>query len=298
MNLFDELVNEALRNRAELAPLRVVVEKELLHHEILLALSRSGLLHGLTFIGGTCLRACYGSSRLSEDLDFTGGSEFSRDSLTDLGKILVQTLGSKYGLPISVTEPRKIREGNVDTWKVKIQTRLDHDMMPAQRINIDICRVPSYDHHPALLRHDYGVDLGTSGLIVQAQSREEILADKIVALALRPNRLKNRDIWDIGWLKQRTINLPVELLKKKLTDREVSADTFGNALKSRRKLLASPETRNQFTQEMRRFLSPKIAAETVENSDFWNYLVRIVDEECTSALRAIDSKSTPPPFQM
>lgn len=35
---------------------------------------------------------------------------------------------------------------------------------------------------------------GTAGLILQAQSREEILADKIIALAFRENRLKNRDL--------------------------------------------------------------------------------------------------------
>jgi hypothetical protein len=38
--------------------------------------SESGLLTGLTFIGGTCLRACYGSARLSKDLDFIGGHGF------------------------------------------------------------------------------------------------------------------------------------------------------------------------------------------------------------------------------
>lgn len=73
MNLFDQLVNEALDNNTELTQLRIVVEKELLHHDILLALSESGMLEKLCFIGGTCLRACYGSNRLSEDLDFTGG---------------------------------------------------------------------------------------------------------------------------------------------------------------------------------------------------------------------------------
>lgn len=31
MSLFDELVDEALKNQQNLAPLRVVVEKELLH---------------------------------------------------------------------------------------------------------------------------------------------------------------------------------------------------------------------------------------------------------------------------
>ena len=80
MSLFDQVVNEALRSRAELTSLRPVVEKELLHHDILREMSEAGLLRWLIFIRGTCLRACYGSSRLSEDLDFTGGSDFQRSA--------------------------------------------------------------------------------------------------------------------------------------------------------------------------------------------------------------------------
>lgn len=80
MNLFDQLVNEALRNQSNLSPLRIVVEKELLHHDILLTLSKNQLLTNLTFIGGTCIRACYGGARLSEDLYFTGGQDFSSSS--------------------------------------------------------------------------------------------------------------------------------------------------------------------------------------------------------------------------
>ena len=48
-----------------------------------------GLLLRLTFIGGTCLRACYGSHRLSEDLDFTGGADFDRMTLGGLGPLLL-----------------------------------------------------------------------------------------------------------------------------------------------------------------------------------------------------------------
>ena len=98
MSLFDELVDEALNNMQELAPLRVVVEKELLHHDILRVLSGARLLTQLTFIGGTCLRACYVSSRLSEDLDFTGGAHFTRDQLASFSTILIQSLKAKYGL--------------------------------------------------------------------------------------------------------------------------------------------------------------------------------------------------------
>ena len=60
MNLFDALVDTALNNNSDLASLRVVVEKEILHHDILRILSGAGSLKRLTFMGGTCLRACYG----------------------------------------------------------------------------------------------------------------------------------------------------------------------------------------------------------------------------------------------
>jgi putative effector of murein hydrolase len=53
-----------------------------------------------------------------------------------------------------------------------------------------------------LLLNLYGVDMSTSGLIVQAQSREKIFADKLVAFALRPNRIRNSNLWDIAWLHQ------------------------------------------------------------------------------------------------
>ncbi len=59
MSLFDQLVDEALKSRADLSTLRPVVEKELLHHDILRELGEAGeagLLAGLTFIGGAVTR--------------------------------------------------------------------------------------------------------------------------------------------------------------------------------------------------------------------------------------------------
>jgi hypothetical protein len=43
MSLFDQLVEDALNNTQDLALLRIVVEKELLHHEILRILSEAAL---------------------------------------------------------------------------------------------------------------------------------------------------------------------------------------------------------------------------------------------------------------
>ena len=56
MNLFDSLVDSALASQPSLSALRPVVEKEILHRDILREMSVAGLLEGLTFIGGTCLR--------------------------------------------------------------------------------------------------------------------------------------------------------------------------------------------------------------------------------------------------
>jgi len=69
-------------------PMLPVIEKELLHYEILDDMDRHGFLGRLVFQGGTCLRLCYGSERYSEDLDFAGGPDFQADDLAGLGKIL------------------------------------------------------------------------------------------------------------------------------------------------------------------------------------------------------------------
>jgi predicted nucleotidyltransferase component of viral defense system len=281
MSLFEQLVAAAVENQRDLAPLQVVVGKELLHHDIIREMCKAGLLKQLTFIGGTCLRACYGSNQLSEDLDFTGGNDFTRESLVSLASVLTRQLKVKYDLLVEVDEP--IREsGNVDTWKLKVVTRPDQPGLPTQRIHIDICAVPSYDRHPMVLRNHYGVDMGTSGLIIQAQSREEILADKMVAFALRPNRLKNRDLWDIGWLKQQNITLPVNLVWKKVADRHHDTTEFINLLSERvNVLLEDPMVHRNFVDEMKRFLPPGVVADTVEKDEFWIYLRTLVQEEAS-----------------
>jgi predicted nucleotidyltransferase component of viral defense system len=287
VSLFDELVDEALRSRGDLSSLRPVVEKELLHHDILREMSEAGLLAGLTFIGGTCLRACYGSPRLSEDLDFTGGSLFERGDLAELGSILTERLRTRYGLPVRVSEPVKTG-GNVSTWKLVIETRPGQRHLPAQRIHLDICAIPSHDPHPMMLRMLYGIDLGTSGLILQAQSREEILADKIIAVALRENRLKNRDLWDIAWLTQQGVELPAHLIPLKIRDHKREAADFITLLEERLATLnTQPEIRAAFMKEMRRFLPAAIVRDTLEQDSYWAYLTRVVTELGRSAVAAL-----------
>jgi predicted nucleotidyltransferase component of viral defense system len=298
MSLFDELVDEALNNKQEVARLRVVVEKELLHHDILRVLSGAGLLTQLTFIGGTCLRACYGSNRLSEDLDFTGGSDFTRDQLAAMSNILIESLKAKYGLEINVTDPVR-EEGNVSTWKLKVQTRPGRKDIPAQRINIDVCAIPSYQPRPMALLNPYGVEMGTSGLILQAQSREEIFADKLVAFALRPNRLKNRDLWDIAWLHQQQIKPALDLIKNKLNDHHAQTDVYLNAFAERSASLNKDlEIAKEFRKEMARFLPNETVKETVNSEKFWEYLSNLLESYHLQLMKTLEGKDKSPEFKM
>ena len=278
MNLFDQLVNEALKNKSELSSLRNVVEKELLHHDILRTLSQNKLLTNLTFIGGTCLRTCYGSVRLSEDLDFTGGSDFSRTNLTNMGRTLVESLQEKYGLKVSVTEPIHDKK-NVDTWKIKVETSPGQKHLPSQRINIDICAIPSYEKQPMLLINPYGIDMGTNGLIIQAQTREEIFIDKLLAFALRPNRLKYRDLWDIIWLHQHGLKLKLELLPHKLQDRSLTEQFFLHEFQQRKsQLTEDKKLANEFVKEMQRFLPTEQMDKIIEQENFWGFVVFLMND--------------------
>ena len=287
MNLFDRLVEEAMRASPELTSVRAVVEKELLHHDILREMNAAGLLAGMTFIGGTCLRACYGSPRLSEDLDFTGGQDFTRQTLGSLASVLIARLEKKYSLKVQVAEPMKETLG-VDTWKMTLLTHPERKDLPPQRIHIDICAVPSHISRPMMLRNFYGIDMGTSGLIIRAQSREEILADKLIALAFRPNRIKNRDLWDILWLKQQGIEMPSALIPVKIADHRREELEFMDQIRLRSASLgADPSVRMAFIDEMRRFLPAKTVAATLEKEDFWAYLTALIQEEGRQAIAAV-----------
>lgn len=137
------------------------------------------------------------------------------------------------------------------------------------------------------------------GLIIQAESRAEIFANKLVALALRPNRLKNRDLWDIAWLHQQAVDLPLELVVKKIADHKRSQNEFFTLLQQRsQQLQVDPSLQSDFEYEMRRFLPPDIAKRTVENPQFWVYVRNTAVEESQQVLHFLGQGAAPNPFPM
>ncbi len=121
--------------------------------------------------------------------------------------------------------------------------------------------------------------MGTSGLIIQAQSREEIYTDKLLAFAFRPNRIKYRDLWDTVWLHGQGLKPRLELTPDKLKDQNYTMDYFLNLFDERKKLLTSKgEMAAEFKQEMRRFLSGEQINKTLEQENLWAFVTYLIED--------------------
>ena len=123
------------------------------------------------------------------------------------------------------------------------------------------------------------MEMGASGLIVQAESREETFVDKVVALALRPNRSKNPDLWDMAWLYRRDVKPAIDLLAFKLKDHRSDPQAFLRVPDARvHSLGADPKVAAEFWQDMSRFLPVHFMIPKVEHGRFWDFLGGLRDE--------------------
>ena len=107
-----------------------------------------------------------------------------------------------------------------------------------------------------------------------AESLEELLCDKLIALAFSPNRVKNRDLWDIFFLDRRNIALSRELLHQKLADRKIAHEDF--TVHYRNRLLEIQDQQKDFLFELRRFLSPQVFDDTLTGSAWWEWFLSML----------------------
>lgn len=258
---FDELLALAEREAGGPdVPTRATIVKELLHYDILLALSRSEMGRRLVFQGGTALRLCYGGQRYSEDLDFVCGSDATEPfELGEVVDLLAQHVTRRYGLAIDVKLPGVDRQFSgeelvVKRWTVSIDVP---GFVARQRIHVEVCNVPAYDPKPTLLqpRYDFLADV-YSDIALPVESLEEITADKVVALLGR-NHLKARDIWDLRWLDQRGVSIDPALVRAKLDDYGLQ-DVEARCEQAIARLRAD-DAPVRFREEMVRFVTPSVA---------------------------------------
>lgn len=290
--MLTKLVQEAIKANPQFAGLDPVIEKEILHFDILDVLAQEGFLHQLTFIGGTSLRLCYNSNRLSEDLDFTGGCNFVASDFNGLAEKLETHLSNKYGLEVYAREPQHLNK-DTSTWKVTLETRPNRPDLPAQKMHLDISAYDSFDSNKLPVINHYGIASPIEGLLIPVESKEELLADKMLAFAYRERRIKPRDVWDIVWLKQQAIEISASLVMKKLAMRsKAKPDFIAKINKHAVWLKEERQVKKDFMQEMLRFLPQEVTSRTLANPDFYPYLVSTIENECRTLERLLTNSTT------
>ena len=298
---FDELVAKAL-TEGNVAHMRPVVEKELLHYDILFSLEKEGMLDDLTFQGGTSLRLCHGENRFSEDLDFAGGKEFSAAQLTKMKECIETYIGSRYGLEVTVKEPNQLKKDpkytdlKVDKWQIAVVTAPERKGMPKQKIKLEVTNVPAYTREPLSMGANYDfLPDGYGDTLVMIETLDEIMADKLVSLPATQNYVRNRDIWDLSWLNQQKAQIREDLVQQKLNDYgiegyEAMLDTMIGRIPE---IVAG----DPFKDEMRRFTPSNVYERTLGQEKFQQFLIANV----TKTLKELQSRiagETLPEFLM
>lgn len=288
---FNELVDLAMSNPG-LSAMRPVVEKELLHYEIFQALNAEGLLKDLVFQGGTSLRLCRGSDRFSEDLDFAGGTDFSADSMEKIKVCVEKRIGARFGLNVVVNnKPGKVaaagtKHVRIDKWWIAIETMPENPAMPRQRIKLEIANIPAYTRELMPLRANYDVREGMPAVLVNAESLDEIMADKVLAFptSLLDNqgrpvgrdsaKIRHRDIWDLAWMAGRGAKLVPQFVFDKIKDYGVSdyPTLLDAAIEEIPSIIKSP----QFKAQMTRFVDSSTIGRTLEVAGYDDFLAKTV----------------------
>ncbi|MET4694388.1 nucleotidyl transferase AbiEii/AbiGii toxin family protein [Endozoicomonas lisbonensis] len=273
---FNYLVEQALTS-SHVASMRPVIEKELLHYDILFCLDQAGLLDELVFQGGTSLRLCYGGNRFSEDLDFAGGTDFSSAKLKTIKQCIEDYIGKRYGLEVSVKEPNRLKqepeyaELKIDKWQIFIITAPDRKDIPKQRIKIEVANIPAYTRSalPLLKNYDFLPD-GYEDTLVYVETLNEIMADKLVSLPATRRYIRYRDIWDLVWLQQQGAGLDSTLVAKKVADYRMN--DFEQALEQRLSSLSGILAEGKLQTEMKRFIPTAVYERTLGKEKFSGYL--------------------------
>ena len=291
MKDFNELVDLAMAHPGLLA-MRPVVEKELLHYEIFQALDAEGLLKDLVFQGGTSLRLCRGSDRFSEDIDFAGGVNFSSASMQKIKDCVEKRVGARFGLKVLVNnKPAKVGEDGikhvrVDKWWISIQTSPENLAMPMQKIKLEIVNIPAHTRELVPLRANYDVLGGMPMVLVNAESLDEIMADKVLAFptSLLDNegrpvgsdsaKIRHRDIWDLAWMASRGAKLVPELVVAKIVDYGVVdyPALLASAIEQMPQIVKS----RGFKAQMTRFIDSSTIAKTLGVAGYDDYLASSV----------------------
>lgn len=234
--LYDDLIVKA---KEEGLPEKVIL-KEAIQIYILSEIYSLPESSKITFQGGSCLRLVYEGPRYSEDLDFV--IESAPQDLESIFLSLKKSMLKIGPLLNANLELRKQKE-----YPQFLRWKLHYLIKPFTKsfsVNIELARYPAYTYNLSPI-HPAKTFPGIPFTIVRSETLEEILADKLAAIAGR-SFIKSRDLFDLWFLKEKRINLREDLLIKKFIDYNIP--------KTRLKENLSLISVENLKREMERFL--------------------------------------------
>ena len=282
MREFLDIAAQIVERDPDLRGCRPVVEKELLHVEILTAMNAAGHLRHLTFKGGTCLRLCHGAVRFSEDLDFSGGKAFGHVLLDDIGDVLRDRIGRQYELEVTVSAPKLANETRTaNRWVARIVARPSNSnaRLGVQRIKIEVDdrESPSTSAPKSVYQHYKHVIGHYAPLVVRSVPLEDICSDKLIAFPMSVAERQNpryRDVWDVLWIVQqiRNVDAIMQATKDKAESRGLG-DRFNRVADGAANRMDAIVNSDAFGATLRRFLRESTAAQTIGDPDYREYMV-------------------------
>lgn len=218
---------------------RKMVFREEMQKVVLTSLALQGCFNDIVFQGGTALRFFHGNPRFSEDIDLVLDQPGTRrgmddNKLTDvpahvpadvLTDVLIRALpGIKQSVrdtfPFINEVGIRTQKNDRDLQRHILMTRSDNPEHTL-RVHIELAAIPSYRNQPRIL------NFPPVNPAVRVEDIDEILADKMCALALRPY-LKGRDLWDIHYLiHDRAVTVDWDLVLKKVGDYKAEVSEHG-----------------------------------------------------------------------
>ena len=222
--------------------------QEQMQKAVLTSMSRQNVFRNLVFQGGTALRLFYNNPRFSEDLDFAliqGVETF------DIERALSNSasfISSFFPFLQQVKGRMQKQDDLLQRYVLTTQSNVAEQRI---RLHVELAMIPSYHHELRIL------SFPPLQPVVRVETREEILADKLLALGAR-SYLKGRDLWDIYFLtKEHELSVDWELVWMKAHDYQEKTQQVKKGLQ---KLVTTLDTQGTaiLDTEMKRFLPPAL----------------------------------------
>ena len=100
-----------------------------------------------------------------------------------------------------------------------ITTSPEKKDIPKQKIKIEVANISAYSRTPQALQQNYEfLPDGYNDTLIMTETRDEIMADKLISFVNCQRYIRYRDIWDLRWLKQQGAKVNAEYILAKIQD--------------------------------------------------------------------------------